>query len=142
MQGAQLDRLDETEKLYHQLISWTGHHNAFSKNPAVFLGEWRPNPAIDPGLSGWKQYWNDPETGSLEGCLRYLGGDIAERALRAPQQLAPEDFRLHPESAGHAAGPDGKDLGADVDLVGPGKAYERWKKTPKYQEWLKETGQR
>ena len=22
---------------------------------------------------------------------------------------------------------------------GPGKAYERWKKTPEYQQWLKET---
>jgi hypothetical protein len=46
------------------------------------------------------------------------------------------------ESAGHAAGPDGKDLGADVSLVGPSPAYERWKKTPEYQEWLKITGQR
>jgi hypothetical protein len=24
----------------------------------------------------------------------------------------------------------------DVDLVGPGPAYERWKKTPEYQRWL------
>ena len=39
------------------------------------------------------------------------------------------------------AGRDGKDLGADVDLVGPGAAYARWKNTPEYQEWLKETGQ-
>ena len=28
-----------------------------------------------------------------------------------------------------------------MDLVGPGAAYERWKKTPEYQEWLSETGQ-
>jgi hypothetical protein len=28
------------------------------------------------------------------------------------------------------AGNGGKDLGADVDLVGPGKAYEAWKRTP------------
>jgi hypothetical protein len=28
-----------------------------------------------------------------------------------------------------------KDLGADVDLVGPGAAYERWRQTPAYQEW-------
>src|SRR5262249_17302040 len=33
------------------------------------------------------------------------------------------------------------DLGADVDLVGPGPAYERWQKTPDYQQWLKDTGQ-
>jgi hypothetical protein len=28
-----------------------------------------------------------------------------------------------------------------VDLVGPGEAYERWKKTAEYQQWLEETGQ-
>jgi hypothetical protein len=28
-----------------------------------------------------------------------------------------------------------------VDLVGPGPAYERWKKTPEYQQWLKDTKQ-
>jgi len=52
----------------------------------------------------------------------------------------PEHFRLGPDSAGYRAGPYGKDL-ADVDLVGPGEAYERWKKTPEYQQWLEETGQ-
>ena len=31
--------------------------------------------------------------------------------------------------------------GADVDLVGPGPAYERWRKTPAYQQWLKDSGQ-
>ena len=28
-----------------------------------------------------------------------------------------------------------------MDLVGPGPAYERWKKTPEYQQWLKDTEQ-
>lgn len=28
---------------------------------------------------------------------------------------------------------------ADVDLVGPGAAYERWQKTPEYQEWRRKT---
>ena len=59
----------------------------------------------------------------------------------APEKLTPEDFRLRPDSAGYRAGKDGKDLGADVDLVGPGPAYERWKKTPEYQQWLKDTKQ-
>jgi hypothetical protein len=36
---------------------------------------------------------------------------------------------------------DSKDLGGDVDLVGPGEAYERWMTTPEYQEWLMETRQ-
>jgi len=29
----------------------------------------------------------------------------------------------------------------EPDLVGPGAAYERWKKTLEYQQWLKDTGQ-
>jgi hypothetical protein len=28
-----------------------------------------------------------------------------------------------------------------VDMAGPGLAYEKWKKTPEYQQWLQETGQ-
>ena len=55
--------------------------------------------------------------------------------------ITPDDFRLRADSAGYRAGKDGKDLGADVDLVGPGPAYERWKKTPEYQQWLKDTKQ-
>lgn len=59
----------------------------------------------------------------------------------SPETLVPADFRLHPDSAGKGAGPGGKDLGADVDLVGPGAPYERWKKKPEYQEWLKRTSE-
>jgi len=64
------------------------------------------------------------------------------RIYVAPDQITPQDFRLRPDSAGYRAGKDGKDLGADVDLVGPGPAYERWRKTPEYQQWLKESGQK
>ena len=73
--------------------------------------------------------------------MRYHGGDLISRADLTPERLTPDDFRLRPDSPGYKAGKDGKDLGADVDLVGPGAAYERWKKTPEYQQWLKETGQ-
>ena len=67
----------------------------------------------------------------------------AHRALTAfyPAQAAGPaglDAKL---TASLATIPDGKDLGADVDLVGPGAAYERWKKTLEYQQWLKDTGQ-
>jgi hypothetical protein len=53
----------------------------------------------------------------------------------------PVDFRLADDSPAKGAGKDGIDLGADLDLVGPGAAYERWKQTPAYQQWLKDTGQ-
>ena len=77
----------------------------------------------------------------MEGRLRYQGGALLERLRDTPEKVTPDDFRLRADSAGYRAGKDGKDLGADVDLVGPGPAYERWKKTPEYQQWLKDTGQ-
>jgi serine/threonine protein kinase/WD40 repeat protein len=70
--------------------------------------------------------------------VRYQGGDLRARLLASPWKLTPEGFRLRADSAGYRAG---KDLGADVGLVGPGPAYERWKKTPAYQQWLKDTKQ-
>ena len=73
--------------------------------------------------------------------LPSVRGDLLAKLGAAPEKLTPEDFRLRPDSAGYRAGKDKKDLGADVDLVGPGPAYERWKKTPDYQQWLKDTGQ-
>ena len=98
-------------------------------------------PVAGKSPADWKRFWNDPQADMTEGRIRYQGGDLLTRAGTAPDQLTPEDFRLRPDSAGYRAGKDGKDLGADVDLVGPGTAYERWKKTPEYQQWLKESGQ-
>jgi hypothetical protein len=92
-------------------------------------------------LADWNRLWKQRGTGSVEGSVRVEGGDLFGRVDSAPEKLTADDFRLRPHSAGYRAGKDGKDLGANVDLVGPGKAYERWKKTPEYQQWLKDTGQ-
>ena len=82
-----------------------------------------------------------PRADSLEGRIKFQGGNLITRTATDLDRLTPDDFRLRADSAGYRAGTDGKDLGADVDLVGPGAAYERWKKTPEYQKWLTETGQ-
>jgi hypothetical protein len=111
------------------------HHDLFRTHTEYFAA----SQARD--LADWNRFWNQSDTGSVEGDVRFQGGDLHQRALIAPEKLTAEDYRLRPDSAGYQAGPDGKDLGADIDLVGPGAAYERWKTTPEYQEWLKETGQ-
>jgi hypothetical protein len=113
------------------------HHAVFRKTRRVTLLE----AAKGKDLAGWNLLWKQSDTGSFEGVIRFQGGDLLQKALTAPATLTLEDFRLRPDSAGYQAGPNGKDLGADVDLVGPGPAYERWKKTPEYQQWLGETGQ-
>ncbi|HZL90051.1 MAG TPA: hypothetical protein VFB96_16910 [Pirellulaceae bacterium] len=92
-------------------------------------------------LADWKRFWDLQETDWQLGQAKFQGGDLLAKPGRTPHLLTSEDFRLRPDSPGYKAGKDGKDLSADVDLVGPGEAYERWTKTPEYQEWLTETGE-
>ena len=135
----------DAELYLRSRLNWQEHHNVFAEKVSMLkhnLRGQRFNPTQDSwSLADWNKFWKLTDTGSITGVLRYQGGDLAAKATFNIEQLKPEDFRLAPGSAGKGAGTDGRDLGADVDLVGPGPAYERWKKTPEYQQWLKDTGQ-
>jgi hypothetical protein len=138
----------QAEACLVRMVSWQGERNVYPASAALLhLSRADPwvnlgPPKLPAGLAGWKQLWGTTETGSIQGRVHYMGGDLLAKAQLALEKITPEDFRLLPGSAGYRAGKDGKDLGADVDLVGPGAGYERWKKTPDYQQWLKDTGQK
>jgi hypothetical protein len=128
-----------------RLLEWRGVRNVFS--PGTTRVRWpvdgKEQPPHGPtNLDEWKRFWGGAETNSLQERLRFQGGELPSRTETELDRLTAEEFRLRPDSAGYRAGKDNKDLGADVDLVGPGPAYERWKKTPEYQQWLKESGQK
>jgi hypothetical protein len=128
-----------TESMQKQ-VAWAGDHNLFAPKARVSMYTEKNKPTmVVAGLTDWKQFWGNLETGSVESVPEYRGGDISVW-LAEPGSTTPEHLALLPASAGHRAGPNSEDLGADVDLVGPGPAYERWKKTPAYQDWLKSTG--
>ncbi len=134
----------EAEALLLRLIQWRGDRNLFpAGSTSVVWGiEGKKQPAHGPkSLEEWLRFWGAAEDDPLEGRVLFQGGNLLSRTEASIDQLTPDDFRLLEDSHGYRAGPDGKDLGADLDLVGPGPAYERWKKTPEYQEWLKETRQ-
>ena len=132
-------------RFLRRFFHWRGEYNAYALRPRFPLpsvhGRAAWTPATIKQLDEWRQFSGSAERECIQGSVKFQGGDLLARAANAPEQLTPEDFRLRPDSAGYRAGPDGKDLGADIDLVGPGPAYERWKKTPAYQEWLKDAGQ-
>ena len=133
---------DDSETWITRRVKWTESQNvyvlvtSYLRSQVYQTGEIPLKRGQD--FSDWNRFWGLTETGSSEGVIQFHGGDLVARARTNSAKLTPEDFRLHADSAGHRAGPDGKDLGADVDLVGPGPAYERWKKTPEYEQWLKE----
>jgi hypothetical protein len=92
-------------------------------------------------LEDWLRFWGIARGSSLQKAARSSAADLFGRVrTSSAEKVSPADFRLQPGSLGYQAGKDGRDLGADVDLVGPGPAYERWKKKSDYQEWLKEAG--
>jgi hypothetical protein len=116
-------------------------NNLFSKNKDFARLETlaEKNLELFATLKDWQAVWRMSETKSEEVQPRFQGGDMFDRMRKEPWNLRAADFRLAPGSPGKGAGPGGKDLGADVDLVGPGEAYERWKQTPEYREWRKKT---
>ncbi len=136
---------DDSERWIPRRVKWTESQNLYGvckpylRSQVYQTGEIPLKRGGD--FSDWNRFWGLTGTGSLEGVIRFHGGDLAGRAEAKAAKLTPQDFRLRADSAGYRTGPGGKDLGADVDIVGPGAAYERWKKSPEYQQWLKETGQ-
>jgi hypothetical protein len=132
--------------LVEDLVEWQDRRNLYPLN-VPFLATVRSGgphePLVAPDQPAEWRKFAGPDAGALRGEARFAGGAVGAQANPAatPERLLPRHFRLLPDSPGYGAGKDGKDLGADVDLVGPGAAYERWKKTPEYQDWLKETGQ-
>ncbi len=124
------------------LSPWRDHRNLFWPRgaPLAILqsgAELRGVPAKD--IADWRRLWNSSDEDALEGQILYQGGDLHDRGKTSPDHLQPADFRLRPDSAGYRAGSDGRSLGADAHLVGPGEAYQRWKKMAAYQQWLEET---
>jgi hypothetical protein len=135
-----------TQALLGRLVNWREQNNVYPEVVGLLgyyvAGTGMPQ-ALPAGksLADWNRFWDVKDTAAVRGEIRYRGGDLRSRSLTQLEQATAEDFRLADGSAGKGAGPGSKDLGADVDLVGAGAAYERWKKMPEYQEWLKRTGQ-
>ena len=135
---------EHLDALARRLIDWRESRNAYA---AGKLGLF---PTIGPpglllrrmSVTDWEQFWGLKDTSSLEGRIRTQSGPLPSAAGRPlPWLCDATNFRLAKDSTGKGVGKGGRDLGADVDLVGPGAAYERWKKTPDYQQWLKDTRQ-
>jgi WD40 repeat protein len=137
-------QLNAVQARLRAVLDWHEERNLYRAGGEFvslsFAGPAEPLPGLR-GPDDWRRFWGGGAVDARQGTIKYQGGDVVARAANAPEKLTPEDFRLPPDGDGYRAGRNGRDLGADVELIGPGKAYERWKKTFEYQRWLKDTGE-
>jgi serine/threonine protein kinase len=132
----------ESVDLYPLVFDWHDQRNAYARGVPLLSARDQPSLTTRPqrvieSLRDWQKLLGVTETSSVQGDIRFAGLSGKETDLDA---IRPAQFRLAEGSIGKKAGPDGRDLGADVDAVGPGAAYEAWKGTDDYQKWLADTG--
>jgi hypothetical protein len=128
----------EAQALLRSFCDWREEHNVYRLGSGGLQSCVRHVPIAPPdALAEWELFWGLSDTGTIHGAIRFQGRARFDRTEEL-DQVTPNDFRLGLNSAGYRAGSDGEDLGANVDYVGPGKAYERWKQEPDYRRWLAE----
>jgi serine/threonine protein kinase len=93
-----------------------------------------------PTLREWWDFWGQPPSAeALQGRIVFQGGDLRGRLIKDVASVSVEDFRLAAGSPGRGTARDGKDFGADIDLLGPGEPYQRWRQTPEHEDWRRLT---
>jgi serine/threonine protein kinase len=128
-------------------VAWSEDRNVYPTQPLIELNvrpdetTWRRLPGGDlcSSLDEWSRFWEIPPTKSIQATIEFAGAKVVDNFVADIHKITAADFRLVKGSPGQGVLPGGKDLGADVDRVGPGKPYEEWKKTDEYKEWQKKT---
>jgi hypothetical protein len=120
----------EVETYHQRVLNWQGQGNAYSGQEFGRFELAYGQPGTKLGKSLWAHWWTPEEKNSFSGNFLYKGSLAAH-----PGQVRADDFRLAPGSAGYRASRDGKDLGADIDFVGPGEAFDKWRQTAEYRSW-------
>jgi formylglycine-generating enzyme required for sulfatase activity len=134
---------EKTRLLLRRFFRWSDEDNLYSAPPRfcgffIILDEGgNEPPPLFARLTDWQQFWSTGKTKSIVGNPIFQGGDLLAQLKDDSPPLQPTEFRLRQDSPGKGK-EGGKDLGADVDKVGPGKPYEDWKKTPEYDRWKNE----
>jgi hypothetical protein len=114
-----------------------------SRNLLGFTSEWKPLPGARAWttLKEWYSFWGQSQpSDAVQGRIAFQGGDVAERLGKDVRAVHAADFRLPADSPGKGTARDGRDFGADVDLVGPAN-YQRWRQTADYRDWQRRVDQ-
>src|SRR5262249_165832 len=84
------------ERFVKQSLGWKGEGNLYAVD-APLTGLYLAGKMIEPAgsprsLADWRTFWGTAEANSIEGRVRYHGGDVLAKLESAPEKLTPEDF--------------------------------------------------
>jgi hypothetical protein len=122
------------------LIAWEERDNLYRGVPLRLVATRSDSQAPETvdvvrTLDEWNALWGQESTGSLMADARFQGADFNQRWHDESRAWVAAGFRLADDSPGKGAGEGGRDLGADIDNLGPGPAYQVWRNSPDYQRW-------
>jgi hypothetical protein len=134
--------IGECQKQLRRLVSWSEKENLYvvPTGTDFFWMETDAGGGVRSSLRdmrAWEQFWDLGATGSYQQPVQFKK-DLPRNYKGDP---VPEDFRLTGDRPAIGPATNRQDFGANIDFVGPGAAYERFKQTPAYQQWLKDSGQ-
>jgi tetratricopeptide (TPR) repeat protein len=115
-----------------RLVAWKEEGNIYPDGRLLRHAVWFAPVPMQPEvrtLADWGRAWGRTKVKARQGKIRFAGKNLHDK-VGGPSVDA---FRLAQDSAGK--GRDGRDAGIDVTQLGPGPAYDRWRKTPEYQAW-------
>jgi serine/threonine protein kinase len=122
-------RLDDPPGVLRGWVAWSEEANVYRRGiqylgrPA-FAQKGPPVSASIGAIDRWLELWQLPLGTSIEGLISY-----------APR---PESSRTAPLILDHIDSPSGAaptDVGAPTGQLGPGPAYDAWRKSPAYGQW-------
>jgi len=115
-------------------LHWKESHNFFSISLAFSGLESGTNAPNLTDLTAWNRYWSQTNTGSAYRRSSRTTPFLANRA----DIMTANDFKLtswHYEQIAAGGGNRALAYGAVVELVGPGHAYDTWRRSPQYRQW-------
>jgi serine/threonine protein kinase len=134
--------IGECQKQLRRLVSWWEKENLYVV-PTGTDFFWMETDAVGEVRSSlrdmrtWEQFWDLGDTRSYQQSVQFK----KDLPRNYKGDAVPEDFRLTGERPAIGPATNRQDFGATIDFVGPGAAYERFKQTPGYKQWLKDSGQ-
>ena len=137
-----ISRQPQRNSILTRVLKWNEYRNLYdSGGPFVSLrqlgkSESRPAPWSPQSLDDWNHFWNLNNTGSQHRPIEFEQANLTRSIAGMTQPIPTSYFRIRFDNSGRRPTSFVKPFGARIDRVGPGPAYDLWKQTPEYHNWL------